>query len=361
MPRLLAEIARQPIFSRSVRCCGAALSVVLFALEPTRAYAQALPDSIARWTRVMQVGTLLARDSALTRLAVLPQETLPAETRRVLVAELNRVHQATLSGAAYGAPGEAVGLIADYYMDLVAVVARFGTQEARLALAPAVAVSVGISQQVAQLGDTGVAVLMPLLRRRYNEQDVLETLGLAWFWADSTGSPLSDRSRAQIVAALTAAGFSGLHTDLLGIQGALRAIHDPSFLPLAQSVHDLAAARGVIGRSTVVTMEDEVIPSLTALAASRSLASLSSGFARLVAAVCGNAAAGRRKGACQSITNDVAAASDHLAKGQTTPARNVFNSVAKKIDSAYADGAFSDAEHALLAGNVAMLLQRLAP
>lgn len=50
-----------------------------------------------------------------------------------------------------------------------------------------------------------------------------------------------------------------------------------------------------------------------------------------------------------------------LAKGQTTPARNVFTSVGKKIDDAFKAGAFSDAEHALLAGNVVMVLQRLTP
>ena len=103
------------------------------------------------------------------------------------------------------------------------------------------------------------------------------------------------------------------------------------------------------------------IPKRTALAASRSTPSLAAGLARIATAVCGNDATGRRQGACPSITNDIATGLGHLAKGQTTPARNVFESVGKKIDDAFKAGAFSDAEYALLAGNVAMVLQRLAP
>jgi hypothetical protein len=313
----------------------------------------------------MQVGpTLAARDAALAKLASLSAATLPAETRRVLVAELNRVHLALKAGTAIGAAGEDEGAFSDYYTTLVLVVAAIETPEAALALVPAVAVSGGVARQVAQRGDTAVALLVQQLLSASQPDEhaaLLESLGLAWFWADSTGSPLSDRSRAQIVAALTAAGLSGAHDDMIGIQAALEKIRDPGFLPLAQRVYDFAATRGVLGRSTVVTMEDNVIPPLTALAASRSPASLASGLARMVTAVCGTDATGRRNGACQSLTNDVAAASKHLTNGQTTPARNGFESVAKKIAKAYADGAFSDAEHALLAGNVAMVLQRLAP
>ncbi len=312
----------------------------------------------------MQMGTLAARDTALARLAALPVAVLPAETQRVLVAELNRVHQAIQAGTAPGAPGESEERFGDYYMTLVGVVANVDTPEAALALVPAVSVSGGVARRVAQLGDTAVALLIQQLQSVTQPDDhvaLFQSLGLAWFWADSTGSPLSGRSRTQIVAALTAAGLSGVFSDMLGFELALLAIRDPGFLPLAQRVHDFAATQGVLGRSTVVTMEDEVIPKLTLLAASRSPAALASGLARLVTAVCGTDAAGRRQGACQSLANDIAEALRHLTDGQTTPARKGFESAAKKIDNAYADGAFNDAEHALLAGNVAMLLQRLAP
>lgn len=338
-----------------------ALLTALGPLAPARAGAQSPADSIARWTTVMQTGTLAVRSAALTGLAAQPIGALPTETRRVLVAELNRVHQALLTGGALGGPEEDESLLSDYYQELVDVVARFGTLEAALALAPAVVVSGGVARRVAQFGDAAVAALLPLLARRYNEMSVLETLGLVWFWADSTGSPLSDRSRAQIVAALTAAAGSGIHRDLLGIEMALLEIGDPAFLPLARQVRDFAASQGPRDRFTVVGMEDGVIPKLNALAAARTPASLANGLARMIAAVCGTDAAGRRNGVCHAVTNEVAAASNHLAHGRTTPARNVLEGVGKKLDQAYADGAFNAGEHALLAGNVTMLRQRLAP
>ena len=349
--------------SSVVRCVVAALAVGLLFLAPVRADGQAGADSVTAWTARVQSGSLVDRANALRKIGAIPTPALPTETHRVLIAELNRLHQALQSGLPLGAPGEDAEVIGDYYMDLVGVVATLGTREAKLALVPAVAVSVGIAQDVAQLGDTAVAVLLPLLQRRNSDDAmvVLETLGHVWFWADSTGSPLSDRSRAQVLAALTTAATSGIHDDMLGMQGALMAVRDPGFLPLAQRVREFAATRGVLGHSTDYTMEHEVIPQLTTLAASRSTASLVKGFARMVTAVCGNDAAGRRKGACQSLTNDVAAASDHLANGRTIPARNGFESIGQKIDHAYADGAVTDAEHALLAGNVTMILKRLPP
>lgn len=337
------------------------LVVGLLCLTPTRTLAQVGVDSVAHWTATMQTGTLAARDAALAGLGALPLEALPAETRRVLVAELVRLNQALMTGSAVGAPGENEELIDDYYMALVGVVARFGTQDAALALAPAVTVSTGVSRRVARFGDAAVAALMPLLARRYNEDDVLETLGLVWFWADSTGSALTDSSRVQIVAALTRAAASGVDRDMLGLEGALLQIKDPAFLPLAEKIRSVAATQGARGRSTVVSMDDDVIPLLTSLATSRPPGALANGLARVILAVCGNEAAGRRNGACHSITNGVAAASKHLEKGQMKPARNGFESVGKKIDEAFADGAFTDAEHALLAGNVAMVLQRLVP
>lgn len=363
-PPMEAPIVRQPGLRHRARWYGAAVIMGLVALTPARATAQASADSVSSWTRTMQVGTLAARDTALAKLAEIPVTALPAATQRVLVAELNRVHQAMQAGTAIGFAGKSENLVRDYYTTLVLVVTAFDTRESALALVPAVAVSGGVSRQVAQLGDTGVTLLIQQLRGATQSDEhvgLLQSLGLAWFWADSTGSPLSDRSRAQIVSALTTAGLSPLLADMGGVELALEVIHDPGFLPLAQRVHDFAATQGVLGRSTVVTMAKDVIPSLTALAASRPPIALATGLARLVTAVCGTDAAGRRQGACQSLANDIAAASKHLADGQTTPARNGFDSVGTKIDKAYADGAFTDAEHALLAGNVAMLLQRLTP
>lgn len=329
------------------------------------ASAQATADSMPIWTRTIQVGpSLAARDAALSKLASLRPTSLPAETQRVLIAELNRVHQVMKTGGTVSEPGQNSEAVAEYYDTLVMVVSAFETREAALALLPAVAVSAGVSASVVmQLGDTVVSLLVQQLGSATEDDDhiaVLQTLGYAWFWADSLRSPMSDRSRALVTAALTNATGSGSVPDMLGVTLALETIRDPAFWPLAQQLHDVAVKVGYFGQGIERSTRVSRIPGLVALAASRSTASLATGLPRIVTAVCGNDAAGRRNGACQSIANDVAAASNHLSSGRTTPARNGFEGVGRKIDTAYADGAFSNAEHALLAGNVGMVLQRLA-
>lgn len=330
------------------------------------AAAQATADSVPIWTRAVQVGPSLAdRDEALQRLASRRRTSLPAETQRVLIAELNRVHQVMKTGGRVSDPDSDPEDFAEYYDTLVMMVSAFETREAALALLPAIAVSSSVSSSVVkQLGDTVVSLLVQQLGSTREDDEhiaVLQTLGLAWFWADSTGGPLSDRSRVQIAAALSRGTVSGSVPEMMGVELALEAMRDPAFLPLAQKLHDIAAHAGLLAQGVEADTRFDRIPQLTALAASRSTASLAAGLSRIVTAVCGNDAAGRRHGACQSIANDVAAASNHLANGRTTPARNGFESVGKKIDQAYADGAFSPAEHALLVGNVAMVLQRMAP
>lgn len=349
-----------------IRRSGVLLALGLAALRPTMAAAQVPVDSVPIWTRTVQVGpSLAARDAALSKLASLRPTSLPAETQRVLIEELNRVHQVMKTGGTVSDPDQNSEAFAEYYDTLVMVVSAFETREAALALLPAVAVSAGVSASVVmQLGDTVVSLLVQQLGSTTEDDDhiaVLQTLGYAWFWADSLRSPMSDRSRALLTAALTSATGSGSVPDMLGVDLALLVIGDPAFLPLAQQLHDVAATAGYFGQPVERGTRGSTIPGLAALAASRSTTSLATGLARIVTAVCGNDAAGRRNGACQSIANDVAAASTHLSSGRTTPARNGFESVGKKIDKAYADGAFSDAEHALLAGNVAMVLRRLAP
>lgn len=335
------------------------------ALSSTPAAAQIVADSIPIWTRMVQVGPSFAtREAGLSRLASLRPTSLPTETQRVLIAELNRVHQATTTGGAVDAPSDDPEAFAEYYDTLVGVISAFETREAALALLPAVAVSSAVSAYVvSQLGDTVVSLLVRQLATAKEPDDhvaLLQTLGYAWFWADSMRSPMSDRSRALLTATLIQATESGAHGDMLGVDLALMVVGDPAFLPLAQRLHEVAARRGHLGQSTEWNTRRRVIPALEALATSRSTTSLVTGLSRIMTAICGNDAAGRRHGTCQSIANDVVAASRHLTEGRTTPARNGFESVGKKIDTAYADGAFSKAEHALLAGNVTLVLERLA-
>ena len=85
--------------SLCIRRCGFLLALGLSVLCPTNAAAQATADSVPIWTRAVQVGpSLAARAGALQRLASRGIRLLPAETRRVLIAELNRVHQEMKSG-----------------------------------------------------------------------------------------------------------------------------------------------------------------------------------------------------------------------------------------------------------------------
>ena len=203
------------------------------------------------------------------------------------------------------------------------------------------------------------------LRLRVQSYGAKVALGLAMLTPLVSAAQIKPRAVVIVAADTVAIWTNTMRVGTLAARDT--ALAKLAALPVAalpaetQRAHDFAATQGVLGRYTVVTMEQRVIPSLTALAASRSTASLASGLARLVTAVCGTDATGRRHGTCQSLTNEIAAASQHLARGQSTPARNGFENVGKTIDQAFADGVLGDAEHALLAGNVAMVLQRLAP
>jgi hypothetical protein len=334
-----------------------ALASSLVGTTASAGSAQAARDSIPLWTHVLQTGSLPSRDSALASLAKIPIADLPPNTRHALVVELNHLHGAMLSNTPIGSPDDGE-LFGEYYMQLVGMVASIRTPEAGLALAPAVGVSDGIAKRVARLGDPAVDALMGLLAQHHEESGVLKTLGLAWFWADSTGTSLSPLSRARIVSAfITAAGKDSVRS-LLGMTNALREMRDPVFLPLATLLRDRAATLGIRGSLTVEDMSTDVIPTLTALATTRATPDLTKGMTRLIAAVCGETPAGRRLGACESISNDFIQAARHLENGQPGPAHNTLESVAKKVDETYAAGAFNRVEHALLAGNIALLLQR---
>lgn len=319
---------------------------------------QVTGDSVARWTRALQSGTLDEKVTAVDGLSRMQVQALSRETVQALLAELNRVHQALLSGANVTIPGTSEDH-SDYYVSLVGIVAGMRTPEAALALVPAVAVSSGVERRVARYGgDAVVEPLVDLVTRRLSDDDALETLGLVWFWADSTGSPLSDASRSQILATLGAAAMTGEHRQMLGVLGALREMGNPSLLALAQVLRAVAAKQGDIGHSTVFTLDEEVLPTLSTAAAARTNPALVQGIRRMVGAICGVPATGRRHGTCQSSINDVATAERHFENGQYGPARNVYASVADKLIRAKDSGDFTVAEYALLTGDLATLLAR---
>ena len=113
-PHLAVAIVQIFTLRLRVQSYGAKVALGLAMLTPLVSAAQIKPravvivaaDTVAIWTNTMRVGTLAARDTALAKLAALPVAALPAETQRVLVAELNRVHLALQTGTAVGASEE---------------------------------------------------------------------------------------------------------------------------------------------------------------------------------------------------------------------------------------------------------------
>jgi hypothetical protein len=359
--------------SRFASWLGIALVLLAAPFVPT--HAQASPQSIAAWTQKLRSGSLLERADALAELTRGPVATLPPATRLALVAELTRVHAALLAGKPIGAPDDGE-LVTDYYMELVDAVAELRTPEANLALAPAVAVSGGIARRVARLGDVGVNAVLPLLRRGYETSSMLETLGLAWFWADSTHARLSDRSRARIVTAFTAAAASDSLEPILGVMVGAENAADPVFLPLATSLRDRVSPLG--GAQTVAAsmLTTTTIPKLTALAAARSPADLARGAARAISALCTPRDAGddeHGEGArdqsgqdghssrCAALARDFSAVSRSIQLGRIAEARTTLRALGRAIEQAFAARELTRPERDLLAGNVSILLARLGP
>src|SRR6185312_8243913 len=160
------------------------------------------------------------------------------------------------------------------------------TTDAALALVPAVEVSSAVEHRVARYGgDSAVTLLANLVGQRHSPDDALETLGLVWFWSDSTGSALSDASRGRIITTLTSATATGDDEDMLGVSAALRYAQDPAFLALAQTLRAVAAAQGTLGAFTVQRLDGSVFPALTAAAAARPTSALVTAIPQLITAV----------------------------------------------------------------------------
>lgn len=323
--------------------------------------AQTSADSIARWTQSLQSGSDSAKIEALDRLAGMlarmPAQQWPRATQAALLAELNRLHTALLSGVSV-TPGTAEDH-GEYYMTLAGVVAALRTREAALALVPAVEMGTGIQQRVARYGgDAVVAPLVALVAKRHSVADALETLGLVWFWADSTGSALSDASRGLIISTLATAAASGEDSQILGATAALDRMKNPSLLPLAGVVRSATVAQGGLGNFARSDLDGKIIPALSVAQAARSNLGLLEGLARMVAVICASPSTGQRHGTCQSTTNEVATALEQLNAGRNGPARNMLNAIADRLLRAKGSGDFTGTEYALLTGDLAALLAR---
>ncbi len=75
-------------------------------------------------------------------------------------------------------------------------------------------------------------------------------------------------------------------------------------------------------------------------------------------AIC-RGAEGARHGACESLGNLLADARTQVAAGRLPAAKNVVSTFADRADTAFHEGALSDAEHRLFAENARYLVERL--
>lgn len=341
----------------------ALLTAVLLAITaavvgaPTIGAAQAPADSIAVWTQQLQSGTLPDRVHGMGRLAGLNPRTLPAATQQAIVAELSRINEALennvpVQGAtALGSEG-----FGEYYLDLARTARGLGTPEANRALILSVGVSLGMARRAARLGDGAIPSLAHMIDQNYQPDGALETLGLAWFWADSTGAPLSDASRLVIMHELFAASHNPSPDFGAGVGAALRWIGDPAFLPLAQAITDRAQASGNV---FLGYYRRETLPALTAALNKVGPLAAAERTRRVLGLLCSGTVSGPRQGACESLGNELDAAIKHLRAGSTRPAANVLEAVAHRAEDALAIGALTQDEATLIAGGARQVIARL--
>jgi len=325
---------------------------VLALLTPA-ARAQVPAESLAVWTAELQSAGLMRRAAIVSKLVQGSPASLPPDTRDAAIGELNRINAALVEGRAIegSESGEVLG---EYYIQLTSLVAGFRVPDADRALILAVAVSGGVQRRVAKLGDAAVPTLARMIERAYEPRAALQTMGLAWFWADSTAAPLADASRETIVRHFLAAGARD--ELLLGLAAALNDTRDPAFLPLARAVERRAVERREIAGAY---LQLTTIPGLESAAARLTPADAAGRTLRAVRAFCTDAASSPRRGACESVQNDLATAVGHLQTGRREPARNALRAASRRSADALAIGAFTSDEHAIVLGGVEQILARL--
>lgn len=326
--------------------------------QAVSAIAQAHPDSLRAWAVQLEGGTLEQRAEAAGHLHASVPIGFPPLVQEVLIAELNRINDILVLGT--GVPG-AVELggesFGEYYLDLTLTVASFDNPAATLALVRSIGVGGGIQRRVARQGDPVIGELANLVHQDYQPGEALETLALAWFWADSTGAPLSAESRAVIAREIVAATSSSNYSLLRSAADVLELIADPAFLPLAQGFRDRAQAADE--RLVAGALERGAIPRLYSVAADFSVLDLSSRIERAAAAVCAHASTGTKHEVCESSRRDLTAARAHLQSGRSGSARHVLEAVVIHAERALTEGVLEPAEADILAGGARMLLDRI--
>ncbi|MBX9928479.1 MAG: hypothetical protein K2X99_06145 [Gemmatimonadaceae bacterium] len=242
---------------------------------------------------------------------------------------------------------------------MVSLALRIRSPEASLALVPSIGVSLAVQRRVARFGEVVTPALLELVARDFERGDALHTLALAMFWADSTGSPLSLRSRGLIQEALTGAVFSPTGEDLPGLRAALRDLRSSSWLEVGEILRARAVALGAAGRPTVFVLDDEVLPPLRSARLPRAPKELLDATLSTFAAFCAVADPGERLGLCKATENQVRAAAGHLVEGRTRAARELLGAVVLRLERARNSGLISDVELALYSGELRAALDLL--
>ncbi|HEX5436129.1 MAG TPA: carbohydrate-binding protein [Gemmatimonadaceae bacterium] len=339
----------------------------LFALAALALGGSSLPaqtpaDSIAAWTATVESGTLVQKVAAAASLAQVPLSELPPATRSALTAELERVNNALLNDQPIeGATDLGSEDFGEYYLDLATTVAQFNTAEANRAMILSAGVSLGTERRAAELGDEAVPVLADMIDHHYEADGALETLGLAWFWSDSTGGSLSDASRLTIIRRLAEGTHSDSFDIRLGTESALAWIRDPAFLPLAG-----AFEAATVGPAPIVArlVRIEAIPALDSAAAPLTRVQRLVKTGRILHLLCGAPDHAPPSATCAALTAQLDSASDLLALNTLDEAVIHLNRLAASVGTAVSAGELTADDSIFIAGGaheVASTVPAVAP
>jgi hypothetical protein len=336
----------------------AALALLALTATAHPAAAQAAPDSITAWTARLQSGTLEMRVDAAGKLAAQDPASLPAPTRSALIAELQRVNGSLLAtGTVEGASNLGGETFAEYYLDLVIPVSHFRTVAAAQVLVHSVGVGRGVQRRVARHGDAIVPELAAMVKSGHEAGDALETLALAWFWADSTRTALSTSSQIAVVDAFLMATTAEDYSLLRASADALLLTGDPALLPVAEvlEIRALNAGQSLLASA----LRRNTIPGLRAMANRATPAQLAARVSRTIGVACLAAGPGEGRAACTAAQAHVASAQRDLAGGRASAARANLRAAVAQADRARAERTLTPGEHALVAGGARMVLDRL--
>lgn len=285
-----------------------------------------------------------SRAQAVSVLATLEPSLLPQPTRATLIALLER---AAVRRAAPRAPDGEDTADGEYLIRLVGLVARLQDPAATRALALG-GINVNLASQrfVASQGDAALPYLI--------EAEALDTMQRSSvtitraYMLGEFGSRLSPSGRVATMAAIlrTAVGDPTTFADAAQLAGIVTAV------PLVQQI----AAGEPRGRTRTLLVD--ALDSLQAMRSRRSVASILSGIASTLDAIC-SGGQGARLGACQAMRKQLDDATNQIAARRYIPARHLLGTLSSRARNAARQGALEAWEGMLISGTAAYLKTRI--